>query len=277
MLNTVLYSVIYIIAELFPLSGDAHIKLFEYYFSKPSIDDFTYNIISLSLISGILIFFIKDIFIILKESLKAMNNLRTGRSSFETVVSEYKLFNVFVFIVFISLVNFITFNYLDFIFSIKPDNYLLSFLLIICAAVLFVSRYFTIVKVFPFLFNIKELVFFGILSFISIIPGLSRIALMLGFANIFGFEKKYAYRFSLFSLLIYLIFVLYFKINFSFFFLIFESSYLLVYFFNVILVLFILKIFYYIISNVRVSRFYIYLLVLGLWTILDLYFSKRGL
>lgn len=279
MQNTIIYSIIYIIGELLPIDGQAHLKLYSYYFNKSMPSEFTYNFIYLSLILGIFIFLLKDVLLILKESFKAINNLRTGRSSFDTVCSEYKQFNLFVFIVFIFLINFLIIRYFNFVFELSVNNYLLSFLLIISGAMLFLSRYFAVVKVFPFLFNIKELIIFALINFVCIIPGFSRMALMLSSATVLGFEKKYAYKFSLLSLFVFLTYFLFIRTNFdiSFFESIVFTNYLYILLINVFFILIILKIFYNLIASIRVTRFYLYLFILGLWTILDLYFSKRGL
>lgn len=279
MLDALIYSLIYIVGEFLPFDGEAHLKLFSYYSKKPFADVFLHDLFYFSIIFAAILFFFKDILYILKDSLKSINNLRTGRSSLKTVTSEYKFFNSFIFIVFLSCVNFLIINYFPGVFYLHVDYFWISIFLILSGLILLTARFFSVIKVFPFIFSIRELLVFAFISFVSIIPGLSRMALMLAASSMLGFDKKNAYKFSIYSLLSFLFFMLYKDTYFSldFFSSIFNSDYIYVFVFNVLFVLFILKVFYNYIASIRVTRFYLYLFLVGIWTILDLIFSKRGL
>jgi undecaprenyl pyrophosphate phosphatase UppP len=264
----------YAVAELLPLDGRVHFEFIHYYFKYPLLNADSLLIIYSAMFLGLFIYFIRDIFRIAHDLFGAVRLLFLGRATVRSVCAEFKMLNLLLVTVIATVVY-----YPVYVWSARYDFslYLSCALMMVSALILRLSEVFTVIKVDGKTFNIKETVIFTFAQALSVIPGSSRIVSLIALGKFMGSEKKRLATFALISFMPVLIIQLLTANN--------DAAYI----FNVLLVNW--KIFLLISGMVVLSldlimmlltsptfyKFYYYIGGIALWTILDLFFSKRGL
>jgi undecaprenyl pyrophosphate phosphatase UppP len=149
--------------------------------------------------------------------------------------------------------------------------------MILSALILRLSEVFTVIKVDGKAFSVKETVLFTFAQALSVIPGSSRIVSLIALGKFMGSERKRLATFALISFMPVLIIQL------------LTANNDVVYIFNVLLanwkiflliagmVVLSLDLVVMLLTSITFYKFYYYIGGIALWTILDLFFSKRGL
>jgi len=264
----------YAIGELLPLDGRVHFEFLNYYFKYPLLSTDSLLVIYSAIFLGLFIYFIRDIFKIFYELFKAINLLLRGRATIYSVSTELKMLNLFLVTLIASIV------YLPIaIWSSQYDFslYLSCALMIISAALLRLSEIFTLIKVDGKVFGVKESVILIAAQVVSVIPGFSRVASMMALGKFMGSEKKRLATFVLISFMPMVIIQIFcmnsdglyvlntLLANWKLFLII---SGMVVLSLDLVMLILVSPGFY---------KFYYYIGGVAIWTILDMFFSRRGL
>ena len=264
----------YALAELLPIGGKVHFEFLNHYFKYPLLGADPLLIIYSALLVGLFIYFIRDIFRILIEIFKALRLLLIGRATIRSVCTEFKMLNLFLVTIVATAVYYpiarISYEY-------SYSLYLSCGLMIVSAVLLRLSEVFTIIKVDGMVFNKKETLLFTVAQALSVIPGFSRIASMMALGKFLGSEKKHLAGLVLLSFIPLVIIQLSFMnsdVNYIFNILYVNWKVFLIVAGLIVLSLdFILML----LASPSFYKFYYYLAGIAVWTILDMFFSKRGL
>ena len=260
----------YILVDLFPFSADAHIRLIDYYFKYSFWNNDFAIIVNFVLMLAIFIYFFKYLVKMVEEIVKSTFFMLSGRASIRVISSDFKMLNIFLVTVCTSVAAY-------FFYFIKTDynysKYLIASMLIISGLVLRLTEVFTLVKKDPRVMNTRDAFLFSLLQVLSFIPGLPRTAIMMSLGKFLGMEKKHLAKMVLISLIPMLFLNLYY-LGLGNVLPVIQSSWLLCLLLFFVLMLFMNWMFS-VITSVNFYKFYYYLVGLGVWTILDLLFSKR--
>ena len=265
----------YMIAELLPLGGEIHFRLLNYYFKYPLLSHESLVIVHVLLILSLFIFFIKDIGRMFGEFFKGLWIVASGRATIKRTCTDFKMLNMFLVSVLITFVScFLIFLRADYEYSL----YLVGGMLILSAAILRIAEIFTLIKVDAKVMSFKEALIFAVLQALSMLPGVARPAIFMSVGKFLGIEKKHLAKMIFISFIPVLTFELIFVTGFdpmqtlS----ILQHSWLLC---SILFILAIisLDIIFVVTTSPSYYKFYYYLVGLGVWTILDLFFAKRGL
>jgi undecaprenyl pyrophosphate phosphatase UppP len=264
----------YIVGELLPFDGRAHFEFLHYYFKYPLLSSDALLIIYSALFVGLCIYFIRDIFRIFYELFKSIKLLLVGRATIASVCTEFKMLNLML----VTLTATIVYYPVAMLAS-KYDFslYLSCALMIVAAIALRLSEVFTRIKVDGKVFSVKETLVFTAVQSVSVIPGFSRIASMMALGKFMGSERKHLTNFVLISF-IPLVFIQMLNVNSDWIYiggLLFTNwkmfliiAGMVVLSLDLIIMLLVSPSFY---------KFYYYIAGIAAWTILDQFFSKRGL
>ncbi|MCX6112631.1 MAG: undecaprenyl-diphosphate phosphatase [Proteobacteria bacterium] len=265
----------YMIAELLPLGGEIHFRLFNYYFKYPLLSYESLVIVHVLLILGLGIYFLKDIGRMFGEFFKGLWIVASGRATIKRTCTDFKMLNMFLVSILITFVSsFLIFLKTDYEYSL----YLVGALLILSAAILRIAEIFTLIKVDARIMSFKEALIFAALQALSMFPGVARPAIFMSIGKFLGIEKKHLAKMIFISFIPILIFELIFIIGFDpiqTINILYHSWLLCVILFALLIIA--LDVIFVITTSQSYYKFYYYLAGLGLWTILDLFFSKRGL
>lgn len=264
----------FVVGEMLPLDGRVHFEFMHYYFKYPLLTSDSLLIIYCAILLGFTLYFIRDIFKIIYDVLKSIKLLVLGRATVVSVCTEFKMLNLFLVTILATAVY-----YPVAVWSSRYDFslYLSCGLMIIAAVILRLSEVFTIIKVDGKAFGVKESAVLTMAQVLGVIPGFSRVASMMALGKFMGSEKKHLATFVLMSFIPVVIIQLLLVNN--------DYNYIL----NVLTINW--KIFFIISGMVVLSldlvtliltspsfyKFFYYIGGVALWTMLDLFFSKRGL
>ncbi len=263
------------VAELLPLGGELHFKLLNYYFKYPMLSSDSIIIVHLILILGLTIYFIKDITRMYAELFKGFWVIASGRATIRRTFTDLKMLNMLLVSSFITIISF-------FIILIKSEYnyslYLMGAMLILSALILRLSEIFTLIKVEARVMTARETIVFVLLQALSMVPGVARSGVFMSVGKFMGLEKKHLAKMVFISLIPVLIMEMLFIREFDVISTvsIIQSSWLLCLILFVLLLV-ALDVVFVITTSRSYYKFYYYLAGLGLWTILDFFFSKRGL
>jgi len=262
------------VGEMLPLDGRAHFEFMHYYFKYPLLTNDNLLIIYSAILLGFVLYFIRDIFKIVYESLKSIRLLVLGRATIVSVCTEFKMLNLFLVTLMATAVY-----YPVAVWSYKYDFslYLSCVLMVVAAILLRLSEVFTIVKVDGRVFGVKEAAVLTVAQIVSVIPGFSRVASMMALGKFMGSEKKHLAAFVLISFIPVVIIQLLLVNN--------DYNYLVTTLtinwkiFLIIsgMVVLSLDLITLILTSPSFYKFFYYIGGVALWTILDQFFSKRGL
>ncbi len=264
----------YSIAELLPLDGRVHFELINYYFKYPLLEQDSLLVIYSAMFLGLFIYFIRDMFRMVYEFFDATRLLILGRATFRSVCSEFKMLNMLL-VVIVTVI----FYYPVYMWSINYDFslYLSCGLMVLSAIILRLSEIFTLIKVDGQTFSIKETFILTLAQALSVIPGSSRVVSLIALGKFMGSERKRLATFALLSFMPILLIQLFAVTN--------DTAHI----FNILLanwkifillagmVVLSLDLIMTILASLTFYKFYYYIGGVALWTILDLFFSKRGL
>lgn len=265
----------YMVADLLPLGGDLHFKLLNYYFKYPLLSNDSLIIVHVILIIGLTVYFIKDIIKMYSELFKGLWIILSGRATIKRTCTDLKMLNMLLVSTFITVVSY-------FVVIIRAEYdyslYLMGGMLILSAIILRVSEVFTLIKVDAKVMTVKETVVFILLQALSMLPGVARPGVFMGVGKFLGLEKKQLAKMIFISFIPVLILEMIFIHGFDpvTAFNILKDSWLLCLILFTLLVI-ALDVIFVITTSKSYYKFYYYLAGLGLWTILDIFFSKRGL
>jgi len=274
MIYTIIKYFAYMVAEVLPLGGEIHFKLMTHYFNYPPLSNdelaFIYTILLLSLT----LYFIRDIVRSVKELFRVFWLLVMGRGTIKNFCFDFKMLNVLLVTVVLCGVSFPFFVAFS---GYSYSLYLSGALLIVSAAFLRLSEIFTLIKLDGKAASVKETTIFCVLHILSFIPGLSRTAVMMGAGKFLGFERKHLATLTLISFIPVVIFHLYgLDIDWVHLFALIYSQWK-IFFILLGLMTLCMDLVFMIITSANFYKFYYYLAGLGIWTILDVFFIKRGL
>jgi len=262
------------VGEMLPLDGRVHFEFMHYYFKYPLLTDDNLLIIYSALLLGFMLYFIRDIFKIACEFLKSIKLLLLGRATIMSVCAEFKMLNLFLVTLMATAVY-----YPVAVWSYRYDFnlYLSCGLMIIAAVLLRLSEVFTIIKVDGRLFGIKETAVFTVAQVVSVIPGFSRIASMMALGKFMGSEKKHLSTFVLMSFIpVIVIQLLLINSDYTYVLTLLKFNWKIFFIISGMVVLS-LDLIVLILTSPSFYKFFYYIGGVALWTILDMFFSKRGL
>ena len=265
----------YMVAELLPLGGEIHFRLLNYYFKYPLLSHESLVVVHIILIICLFIYFIKDIGRMFGESFRGLWIVASGRATIKRTCTDFKMLNMLLVIILITFVScFLMFLRSDYEYSL----YLVGAMLILSAVILRVAEIFTLIKVDAKVMSFKEALIFGVLQALSVLPGIARPAIFMSIGKFLGIEKKHLAKMILISFIPVLIFELIFVTGFD----PIQTIYIIQHSWLLCSILFILAIIsldivFAVMTSPSYYKFYYYLVGLGIWTILDLFFAKRGL
>ncbi|MBN1114651.1 MAG: undecaprenyl-diphosphate phosphatase [Oligoflexia bacterium] len=273
MFVVIIQCLLYLVAEMLPLDGYAHQRLISYYYGAEKLEQEFMIVIYISLALGLCIYYSKDLLRMFTDSFRGFYSVLSGRRSFRVTSTNFKMFNIFVTMSVMTIIVFPLLNLGELDFGV--DRVAVIFL--VTALILRLSTSFTLVKVDGRYLDIKEILVLSLVQIIGLIPGFSRTAMLIGVGSFMGTEKKYLVKLVLISFIPLLVLKLFFMgvPASSVFWIVLERWYLLLFFTGVVMLL--IKLLYYIVFSNRFYKFYLYLAGIGIWTLLDVYFSKRGL
>ena len=274
MIHDVLRYFGFAVGEMLPLDGRVHFELMHHYFQYPILTSDNLLVVYSAILSGFFLYFIRDIVKIVHEFLKSIKLLILGRATIISICTEFKMLNIFLVTLMATIVYYpiAVWSY-RYNFSL----YLSCGLMVLAAVLLRLSEVFTIVKINGKIFGIKEAAVFTVAQVLSVIPGFSRVASMMALGKFMGSEKKHLATFVLMSFLPVVIIQL-FLVNSDYNYIVSVLTTNWKMFFIVSgLVLLSLDLIMLILTSSSFYKFFYYIGGVALWTILDLFFSKRGL
>ncbi len=264
----------YIVCELLPLGAEGHAGLLEYYFKFSTVTEQSRILCLSSLGLGILIYFYSDCYKLVKELFKGIWLLVIGRGTVHQICTEFKYLNLLISVVGVALASYVYFIFAD---HVVYSYYLIGAMLIVSGLVLRLSKTFAFIKVDGRLLGYREFFSFFFIQVLGSLPGASRMALMMGGGKFLGVEKKHLIKFVFLSFIPVVFIRLAFNLDSLY------TLYSVLYgnmwwfigltFSTLLFTTVCVRIF----NSVSFYKFYYYLIGLGLWTILDVFFAKRGL
>lgn len=264
----------YQVCDLLPLGSETHVKLVSYYFNYEAISGHQKIVCLILLALSIFTYFISDFYKMIKESFRATWLLFIGRGTVREVCTDFKYLNMLLSVLTVSASAYFSFMLGD---HLGSSYYLIGGMLLVSAFALRVSETFAFVKTDGKLLGYREVFGFVVLQLLSSFSGASRMALMMGGGKFMGIEKKHLIRFIFLSLapvIIIRIVMLYPDMN-----AVYETvigniwTFIILFFCCLVFLAISMRIF----VSEGFYKFYYYLAGLGIWTILDFFFSKRGL
>lgn len=264
----------YLVFELLPLGAEGHSDLINYYFGYSTVDQYSRTLCLSSLSLGLFIYFYSDIYKLFKELFKGTWLILIGRGTVHQVCTEFKYLNLLISIIGMAIAAVV---YSMFSHHFEQGYYFVGGMLILSGVVLRASETFAFIKVDGKLLGYREFFSFFIMQILSSFPGASRMALMMGSGKFMGVEKKHLIKFVFISFIPVLVVRLAFNIDS--FYTLYSVLYGHIWMFAVLTALTIVltAVFVRVFNSVNFYKFYYYLIGLGVWTILDVFFSKKGL
>ncbi|MEI6080444.1 MAG: undecaprenyl-diphosphate phosphatase [bacterium] len=265
----------YMIADLLPLGGEIHFRLMNYYFKYPLLSYESLVIVHVLLILGLSLYFSRDILNMFGEFFRGIWIIASGRATIKRTCTDFKMLNMLLVTILVSFVAFfLIFLRMDYEYSL----YLVGAMLILSAIVLRVAEVFTLIKIDAKVMNFKESMLFALLQALAMFPGVARPALFMSVGKFLGVERKHLAKMVFISLIPILVFELVFVVGVdpTQIIGILYRSWLLCAILLALLII-ALDVVFVITTSSSYYKFYYYLAGLGVWTILDLLFAKRGL
>ncbi len=264
----------FVIGEMLPLDGRVHFEFIHYYFKYPLLTSDSLLIIYSAILLGLILYFVRDISRIVYESIKSIKLLLLGRATVISVCTEFKMLNLFL----VTLIATAVYYPVAVLASRYNFSLYLSCGLMVLAAVLLrLSEVFTIIKVNGRLFGVKETALFTLTQVISVIPGFSRVASMMALGKFMGSEKKHLATFVLMSFIpVVIIQLLLINSDYNSVLSVLTVNWKIFFIISGMVVLS-LDLITLILTSPSFYKFFYYIGGVALWTILDMFFSKRGL
>jgi undecaprenyl pyrophosphate phosphatase UppP len=265
----------YMIAELLPFGGEVHYRLLNYYFRYPLLSYEALVMVHVILILGLGIYFIKDILRMFGEFFRGIWVIVSGRATIKRACMDFKMLNMLLVSILVTFVAFfLIFLRTDYSYSL----YTVGAMLILSAVVLRVADVFTLIKVDGRIASVKDAFIFALLQVLCMIPGVARPAIFMSVGKFLGMEKKHLAKMMFISLIPVLAFELVFVVGIDpvqMLGILYHSWLLCLILLTLLIVT--IDIAFAITTSPSYYKFYYYLAGLGLWTIFDVFFSKRGL
>jgi undecaprenyl pyrophosphate phosphatase UppP len=252
--------------EPFILDSKANIKIIEYYFGKHFLLS-NYDLVYFALMLAIFIFFIPRFMKMFLEFFSFLKDVFRYKIKATAAFKEYKMFNM--------LVAIFSLSFFTFIFKVlfKPvflDLKWICIIFILSSVLLKGLSLFKTIRIDSYSFKISDILIISFLNLLGFIPGVSHTFVIIFTGIMLGLELNILVYLSFLSLVPY-IFIN--KLNFNVPSIDGFYGYL-DFFIMLIFLLFIINFVYRILIKNKFYKFYLYLLGLGLWTIIDITFSK---